>query len=171
MTLQSGACAPISSKFPACLLRSMLWEACASGTKHCRLSRTKLDCYGRNRVGAFVYVPKSDFGCCGRLFRALRKAEARPAGSLCRGRQPRRKMMDALSALGTNEPNTVIRGGVRVRLLSVDRATASSRGALLRLFCKRPERPDSLVLEDAARSARYSTSRHPQARPSIRACR
>jgi hypothetical protein len=61
----------------------MVWETCASGTEHCRLSGAKLDSYGRSHLGAFVPVQKSDFGCCGRLFGgelALQKAKLDPAG-------------------------------------------------------------------------------------------
>src|ERR1035437_2335144 len=46
-------------------IRSSHFVTCASGTEHCRLSGAKLDSYGRNRLGAFVPVQKSDFGCCG----------------------------------------------------------------------------------------------------------
>jgi hypothetical protein len=41
-----------------------------------------LDSYGRNRIGAFVPVGESDFGCCGPLFGgelALQKAQLDPA--------------------------------------------------------------------------------------------
>jgi len=44
---------------------------------------SQLDSYGRNRLGAFVPVHKSDFGCCGPLFGgelALQKAQLDPAG-------------------------------------------------------------------------------------------
>ena len=54
---------------------------------------------------------------------------------------------------------------------SVAGVSASSPGALLRFLCKLPERPDSLFQEDAVKTARYSTSRHPQAHLSIQACR
>ena len=60
-----------------------MWETCASGTEHRKLRGAKLDSYGRNRLGAFVPVSKSDFGCCGRLFGgelALQKAKLDPAG-------------------------------------------------------------------------------------------
>ena len=52
--------------------------------EYCRRSGAKLDSYGRNRLGLFVPVQKSDFGCCGPLFGgelALQKAKLDPCGS------------------------------------------------------------------------------------------
>lgn len=46
------------------------------------MREAKLDSYGRNRIGAFVPVEKSDFGCCGPLFGgelALQKVKLDPA--------------------------------------------------------------------------------------------
>ena len=67
---------------PACS-GSIVPETCTSGRDHCRLSRAKLDSYGRNLIGAFVPVRESDFGCCGPLFGgelALQKVKLDPAG-------------------------------------------------------------------------------------------
>jgi hypothetical protein len=67
---------------PACC-GSIVSETCTRYTNHCRLSRAKLDSYGRNLIGAFVSVRESDFGCCGPLFGgelALQKAQLDPAG-------------------------------------------------------------------------------------------
>jgi hypothetical protein len=60
---------------------SIVAETCTRCTNHCRLSRAKLDSYGRNRLGAFVPVGESDFGCCGPLFGgelALQKVKLDP---------------------------------------------------------------------------------------------
>ena len=75
-----GLKAPESFR-PACS-GSIVWETCVSSTKHCRLSGAMLDSYGRNRIGAFVPVEESDFGCCGPLFGgelALQKVKLDPA--------------------------------------------------------------------------------------------
>jgi hypothetical protein len=61
----------------------MCWKLCASRKACYTIREAKLDSYGRNRVGAFVFVHKSDFGCCGPLFGgelALQKAQLDPAG-------------------------------------------------------------------------------------------
>jgi hypothetical protein len=59
----------------------MCWKRGASRKACYPIREAKLDSYGRNRVGAFVLVRKSDFGCCGPLFGgelALQKAQLDP---------------------------------------------------------------------------------------------
>ena len=73
----------LAREFAARLLRVHSAGNLHRGRVHCRLSRAKLDSYGRNLIGAFVPVRESDFGCCGPLFGgelALQKAQLDPAG-------------------------------------------------------------------------------------------
>ena len=72
-----------SHKFWARLLRVHVLETLREQEACYTIREAKLGSYGRNRVGAFVLVHKSDFGCCGPLFGvelALQKSQLDPTG-------------------------------------------------------------------------------------------